>query len=721
MTRPAGGDRRPRSRRRQPAPATEPAATARPETAGTDGAGPASAPDVPAWVSEVDDLLSRAACELVLAPGGHGAAIGPMLARISATLAAAGIQQLAALAARIEAARTAPIDVLADSFAQIQSAWNVWKTSASESVATAEGADAPAAAAAADPELAMLAGDSELATMFMAEALDHLATIETLVLQVEAHPGDARLLNDIFRPFHTIKGNAGALGVTSIQEVAHSIENLLDLARAGRHAIGAAEIEVILRGVDLLAAMVKSLPVRLAGGIAPAVGPACAALIAEVDALVRDAAVTGTVALPSVWPDPAPSGTTGPAAAAPPVPDAPPARSDGSLTAVRVDTRKLDALVDIVGELVIVQSIIQADPALQQRMDDRLARNLGQLRRITSDLQRSAMSMRMMPIRPTFQKTARLVRDLGRRAGKPVELVMSGDDTELDRKVVEEITDPLMHMVRNSIDHGIEPPDVRRAAGKPVPARVTLSASHEGGSIVIGIADDGAGLDTERIRARAVSLGLVRDDAMLSPAEIHELIFRPGFSTAAQVTALSGRGVGMDVVRRNIESLRGRIEIQTTRGAGTQFTIRLPLTLAILEGLLLRAGRERFVLPTFCVRESLRPARGQVHGFQGQQVIQVRDSVLPLVHLAGLFGIGGSLPDPAEATVVVIEDNGRRIGIVVDELLGKQEVVIKSLGEAFGRVRGVAGGAILGDGRVGLILDAGGLVALLDRPLEHAA
>src|SRR5690606_4197893 len=251
--------------------------------------------------------------------------------------------------------------------------------------------------------------------------------------------------------------------------------------------------------------------------------------------------------------------------------------------------------------------------------------------------------------------------------------------------------------------------------------RVTLSACHEGGSIVIGISDDGAGLDTERIRAKAVAMGLVHEDAVLTPSEIHELIFRPGFSTAAQVTELSGRGVGMDVVRRNIESLRGRVEIQTARGVGTTFTIRLPLTLAILEGLLLRVGGERFVLPTFCVRESLRPTRAQVQGYQGQQVIRVRETVLPLVHLASLLNVAASLTDPTEATVVVIEDNGRRIAIVVDELLGKQEVVIKSLGDALGRVRGVAGGAILGDGRVGLILDAGGLIDLLDRPIRRAA
>ena len=562
---------------------------------------------------------------------------------------------------------------------------------------------------AAPDDLAMLISDPELAGMFVAEALDHLSSIEALVLQVEQRPGNAGLLNDIFRPFHTIKGNAGALGIADVQRLAHCIENLLDLARGGQHQVGPREIDVVLRSVDLLRTMIGELTARLAGRNTSDVRPECQALIAEVEALT---------AAPCV----APTGHVGAIVAMPPAPADGVTARYGSMAAVKVDTRKLDTLIDTVGELVIVQSIIQEDPALQRLVDERLGRNLAQLKRITSDLQRVAMSMRMTPVRPTFQKMGRLVRDLGLRSGKDVALVVSGEDTELDRKVVEDITDPLMHMVRNSIDHGIESPARRRAMGKPAQARVSLSAYHEGGAIVIALADDGAGLDTDRIRARALTLGLISEDAAMSPAEIHELIFRPGFSTAEKVTEISGRGVGMDVVRRNIEMLRGRVEIQTQPGMGTTFRIRLPLTLAILEGLLLRTGAERFVLPTFCIRESLRPAPGQVHAFQGgRRLIQVRDSLLPMIHLAELFDGTGARTEPWEGTVVVIEDNGRRLGLVVDELLGKQEVVIKALGDSFSHVRGIAGGAILGDGRVGLILDAGGLLGLVDRPLDCAA
>jgi two-component system chemotaxis sensor kinase CheA len=672
------------------------------------------------FFERIDGLLSRAACELVLGSAESGAEralehLQQALDRASDT----GLEPLRVLA--VEAMAAAPADA-GVRLARLEAAWNAWKGArfAEPDSAADEGAGAasvcPAPESPADDELMLLQADPELASMFIAEALDHLSSIEALVLQVESQPEDSKLLNDVFRPFHTIKGNAGALGVTSVQELAHSVENLLDLGRSGKHEIGGREIEVILASVDLLTTMVRGLSARLAGQWARDVGAECRALIARVDALI-----TGTETADAPQPSaPSPAQDAPPSAAPPPLPRA--AVHDESRQTVKVDTRKLDNLIDIVGELVIVQSIIQEDPALQRLVDERLSRNLGQLKRITSDLQRNAMAIRMTPIRPTFQKMSRLVRDLSRKSGKHVDLVLAGEDTELDRKVVEDINDPLMHMVRNSVDHGIESPEGRRAAGKPARARVSLSAYHEGGSIVIAIADDGAGLNTDRIRAKAVAQGLVAADADLSPAEIHELIFRPGFSTAEKVTEISGRGVGMDVVRRNIEALRGRIEIQSTAGQGTTFLIKLPLTLAILEGLLLRTGVERFVLPTFCVRESLRPAPEQVHSFLGRRrLIQVRDSLLPMVHLSELFGDPAPGPEPWNATVVVIEDNGRRMALTVDELLGKQEVVIKALGTAFSHVRGVAGGAILGDGRVGLILDAGGLVSLMDTPLPQAA
>jgi two-component system, chemotaxis family, sensor kinase CheA len=583
-----------------------------------------------------------------------------------------------------------------------------------------------------DDELAILAADPEMLSMFVGEALDHLGTIESVVLQLEGAPADVKLLNDVFRPFHTVKGNAGALGVTSVQELAHCVESLLDLARAGKHLMGPDEFDIVLRAVDLLTIMMQELPDRVATGKPSSVTPRRDALMFAVESMIAGGSSAAAVESEPVE-TPA---TMAPATAAPAAPStaaAVPAKTAGSAAApprarieaqstVKVDTGKLDNLIDMVGELVIAQSILAADPAFAKSVDERLGRRMAQLKRITSDLQRNAMSMRMVPIRQVFQKMARLVRDLSKQSGKNIELILQGEDTELDRKVVEDINDPLMHMVRNSVDHGIESPERRAAAGKPVQATLRLRAAHEGGNIVIEIVDDGAGLDTDRIYAKAVSNGLIAPGAQVAPADIHQMIFQPGFSTAEKVTEISGRGVGMDVVRRNIEALRGRIEIQTARGQGTTFSIRLPLTLAIVDGILVAVGQERFVIPAFAVRESLRPKAEQIHSVYGQScMVQVRDRLIPSLHLGDLFGIAGAQPDVTNATVVVLEDNGRPTALIVDELIGKQEVVIKSLGSAFEGVRGVAGGAILGDGRVGLILDAGGLAGLLGKSGAHQA
>ncbi len=673
-----------------------------------------------AVVSRVDAVLAEAAaateparCRALLRqipkllPGGSE---DPHGAEVAAAVAAA---------VRLRGAK------LPHAVAAVEAAWNAWKAARIAGGAWIDGPD-PLQPVAVEPSAPDLPGepgtaastarvtagdehapwteDPELVAMFAAESLDHLSAIESLVLRLESSPGDRELLNDVFRPFHTIKGNAGALGFAAVQECAHGIESLLDLARTGRHAIGRDEIEIVLEGVDVLTTLVQA---------ATAQGPHVPAAL-ESARVALDARIKRILQGPSVEPTDGPRGG-GDALRA--------VRSlDAVRQPVRVDTRKLDSLVDIVGELVISQSMLRAHPALASIVDDRLARNLAQMTRITGELQRTAMAMRMTPIRPTFQKMARLVRDLSRQSGKPIELFVEGEETELDRKIVEDITDPLMHMLRNSVDHGIEPAAVRAAAGKPPVARITLRAKHEGGVFVLVVADDGGGLATERIRARAIAQGLIGPDSELTTSEIHGLIFRPGFSTAESVSAISGRGVGMDVVRRNIEALRGRVEIQSSSGEGATFTIRVPLTLAILEGLLVRVGQERLVLPTFAVRESLRPMPGQVHPVHGrQQMIRERSTLVPLVDLGELFDVAHEERPPEERTVVVIEDAGRAVGLIVDELLGKQEVVIKTLGEAFASVRGIAGGAILGDGRVGLILDAAGLVALMDRPVGRAA
>ena len=557
-----------------------------------------------------------------------------------------------------------------------------------------------------EAELAAFAADEELAGMFISDAVDQLGTIEAAILRLEASPGDLSLVNDIFRPFHTVKANAGVLGITSIQEIAHKVETLLDLARAGRHPMGAAEVDVVLKTVDLLTLMVAELPARAAGHATTDVSARRLDLLTRVDRLIAGDAeppVPASAAAPLV------TDSDG---------DSPKTTWDEAPSTVRVGTRKLDELVEMVGELVIAQTILAEDPALLGSTDERLKRRLAHVRRITSTLQRDTMAMRMVPIRQTFRKMGRLLRDLSRKFDKPVTLTVAGEETELDRKLVEHITDPLMHMMRNAVDHGIESPGLRVAAGKSATAQIHLRAFHRGHGIVIEMADDGAGLNTSAILTRAIAQGMVPPDAVLSPNEIHQLIFRPGFSTADRVTELSGRGVGMDVVRRNIEALRGRIDIRTAPAQGTTFALQLPLTLAVVDGLLLRVGADRFVIPAPVVQESLRPLPEQVHTLQGQYcMVQVRDRLIPLLHLGQVFRIAGARTHLTESTVVIAEDNGRAVALAVDDLLGKQEVVIKSLGEMFRNVCGIAGGAILGDGRIGLILDIGGLLTLAEKPV----
>lgn len=382
---------------------------------------------------------------------------------------------------------------------------------------------------------------------------------------------------------------------------------------------------------------------------------------------------------------------------------------------VKVDTTKLDHLVDMVGELVIAQSQVTQNETVLNSKDQKLSRNLSQMMRITSELQSTSMALRMVPVRQTFQRMIRLVRDLARKSGKQVELTFSGEDTEIDRNMVEAIYDPLVHLMRNAADHGIERPEERAAAGKPSRGRIHLSAFHQGGRVVIEITDDGQGLDREKILKKAISLHLIENDENLSDAAIFNLILQPGFSTADKITDVSGRGVGMDVVKKTIEKLRGRIDISSQPGKGSTFCLRLPLTLAIIDGMLVRVGNGRYILPTLAIRETLRPEKGCHHKVPGKgEVLLIRDELIPLIRLYEVLEVPAATTDPLDGLVVVVENEGEQRCLMVDEALGKQEVVIKSLGEALKNIPGVAGGTILGDGNVGLILDIAGLFEAYD-------
>ena len=368
----------------------------------------------------------------------------------------------------------------------------------------------------------------------------------------------------------------------------------------------------------------------------------------------------------------------------------------------------------MVGELVIAQAMVTQDLAGIVATNQKLARNASQLGKITRELQDLTMSMRMVPIQGVFQKMGRLVRDLARKSCKDIDLVLTGGETELDRNLVEALADPLVHMVRNSVDHGIESPADRLKAGKPQAGRIELKAYHQAGSIIVEICDDGKGLNKKRILEKARAAGLVKEGEEPTEQEIFKLIFHPGLSTAEKITDISGRGVGMDVVRRNVEALRGRIDIASVEGKGSTFAIRLPLTLAVIDGLIVRVGKERYILPITSIEKSLQPKQEQISTVQNRgEMCMVRGDLLPVFRLYQLFGVKPTAASPWEGLVVIVQDNDRRCCLMVDELLGQQQVVIKSLGDSIDKAPGVSGGAILGDGTISLILDVPGIMDLV--------
>jgi two-component system chemotaxis sensor kinase CheA len=376
-------------------------------------------------------------------------------------------------------------------------------------------------------------------------------------------------------------------------------------------------------------------------------------------------------------------------------------------SSIRVNTEKVDQLINLVGELVITQAMLaQSASALDPVTCEKLLNGLGQLDRNTRDLQDAVMSIRMMPMSFVFSRFPRVVRDIAAKLGKEIELKTEGETTELDKGVIEKIADPLTHLVRNSVDHGIETAEVRTAAGKPARGTVTLRAFHQGGNIIIEVADDGAGLNREKILAKARERGMAVSDNM-SDQDVWQLIFEAGFSTAAVVTDVSGRGVGMDVVKRNIRALGGRVEIDSALGHGTRIRVRLPLTLAILDGLSVTVGGELFIVPLTCVVESLQPKADEVKTVSGRgRVVHVRGEYLPVVALYELFGMKPQTTEVHNGIIVILEAEGRKIAMFVDALVGQHQVVIKSLETNYRRVHGISGATIMGDGTVALILDA---------------
>ncbi len=559
----------------------------------------------------------------------------------------------------------------------------------------------------------------EIVDDFLVEADELIASLDQNLVRLEASPGDLDLLNEIFRAAHTIKGTSCFLGFEQVTNLTHSMEDVLNKLRRSEIAVTPDIMDLLLESVDVLKVLLDNVRKgnqeevalddiigRLASvcGEQPDPVESLSSLMEEVSAAVGEDE-TSVVA-----PDPVKADSV---------------RSVGdrkmSEQTIRVDVNRLDALMNLVGELVLSRnSLLQTINSFEDNdsiaaIKERLGREGASVNYISTELQLAVMKMRMQPVGKVFGKFPRLVRDLTRENGKNIELKISGETTELDKSVIDEIGDPLVHLVRNSCDHGIESPADRVAKGKPAEGVVRLSASQEGSHIVIKIEDDGKGLNVEAIKEKAVERGLVSraDVERLPDRDIFGFIFEPGFSTAKVVTDVSGRGVGMDVVRTNIEKLNGLVEIASTKDVGTTISIKLPLTLAIIRGLLIQSDDEVFILPLSSVSETVRTAGANISYVNQRPVLRLRDEVVPVVNLGEILRSstrGFVLTEKPYIVIVGLAD--RKLGIITDRFLGQEEVVIKSLGGYLGATEGVAGAAILGDGRIRLIVDLMGLFGI---------
>jgi two-component system, chemotaxis family, sensor kinase CheA len=544
--------------------------------------------------------------------------------------------------------------------------------------------------------------------VFLAEANETLGQMEEALLLLEERPNDDELLGEVFRVVHMLKGNAAALDFKEVSSFAHSIEGPLASIRAREISIDKETINLLLQAVDALRAMV---PAAAAGE--DYFSPSQLQLMERFKEF-SSACETARGRLADALHD------------APPADEQTPTTPAGaferaSAPTLRINVEKLDRMLDLSGEIGIVQGRMrQLIENGGSRSSDQVLETLRDADRLTMELQEQVMDLRMVPIGPVFHRYARMVRDLAQKHGKLAKLVVEGEEAGVDTAVIANIRDPLTHMIRNAIDHGIEPPDVRRAAGKNPVGTISLRSFREAGTIVIQLADDGAGLNRGKIAQRARALDVSADPDKLSPQELHRLIFEPGFSTAEQISETSGRGVGMDIVRRNIEALHGRVEVESEEGRGVTVTIRLLLTLAIIEGFSVGVDSEVYVLPVDAILECVELPANHLAGNHGQGVMTLRGEPLPFIRLRHLFGLEGG---KHRENVVIVGYQGGHAGIVVDTLYGEQQAVIKPLGNLFQDLPSISGSTILGNGRIALVLDVPGLyrAALMEEPLGTAA
>ncbi len=538
-------------------------------------------------------------------------------------------------------------------------------------------------------ELADFDREAVLAS-FLVESQEGLDSMEQALVQMESNPSDPELLANIFRVAHTLKGNATSLGLTELAGFAHVVEDLLDVFREQQTMPGADLISLLLKAVDELRAMVAGAATAGPHELTPGQQDLVKQIAREVEARSNGSGNTDGS-----------SGQSGSAAKAEALPSA------GNRT-LRADVAKLDHMLNLTGEIVIAQGRLR-------RMIENLGTEQGrailemhrEAERLYMDLQSEVMSIRMVQVGPLFRQFVRSVRDLAKSHGKLARLEVVGGDVEVDTTVLEQLKDPLLHLLRNAVDHGVEKPAVRQSQGKNACGVIRLTAGHSGGNIIVTLQDDGAGFDRARIVEKARRLGLLSADDNIRDQDIFDLVFHAGFTTTESVTDLSGRGVGLDVVRRNINALRGMVEVSSTGGKGTTITIRLPLTLAIIDGFSVKVGTETFIVPLEHVTECTElPADERNPEASG--ILRLRGTALPYIRLRRVFGLSGKAPK--KENIVVVKINDFHAGIAVDELLGGMQTVVKPLGKAFQGVSGIAGSTVLGDGRVGLILDVPSLM-----------
>ncbi len=587
----------------------------------------------------------------------------------------------------------------------------------------------------------------EMMKQFMNESEDLLNVAEEAFLTLDKEPESSEQINEAFRALHSFKGNAGFLGYEDLQRISHQAETILDKVRLGEITGNSELYSLLLDILDFLRCGLN----QLEEGKEPEINGADGLIHLMQDTMNKF--ISGTAkqkesttasssnktvnpemdtdfSTVSTSPKPAAEEKTplkkpgGPKKLQPKI-SKPAVTTSVQRQSIRVDVEKLEILLDLVGELVIAEAMVAQNPDLKG-LDislDRFEKSVMHLNKITRDLQDVSTSIRMIPLSGTFRRMIRLVRDLAQKTGKRADLELIGEGTEVDKTVIEKITDPLVHIIRNSIDHGIGTPDSRKSSGKPETGHVILEAKYVGGEVWVSIIDDGMGLNREKILEKAMEKGLVEGDGSdLENEQVWQLIFQPGFSTADMVTDVSGRGVGMDVVRRNIENIRGKVDVKSTPGVGSEVILKIPLTLAIIDGMIIRVGKNQYIIPIVSIKETLRIQEKDItHTMDGAEIVKIRENLYPVVRLHEFYEVAPMFSKLSEGIIMIVENSGKRFCLFVDELIGQQQVVIKGLSGYIGHLKAISGCTILGDGTVCLIIDIAGLAEVAETCSQTSA